>query len=330
LAPARGWTATKLSGALLSGLFLAALVAGMGVNALFASPSVLLDYYAPGAPGAPLSASAAPGNASATLHWHIPSTNGGSPIVGYVVTPYDGFVPLAAQSFPATPTTQLITGLTNAQTYIFKVAAVNGSGLGPQSVASNAVKVGSPGTPTISTVIPGKNQVTLKLTAPTATNGSPITGYVVTPFVGGVAQTIRVLNSAATTGVVGGLTDGRSYTFGVAARNKNGTGLMSAASASVVVAGAPGAPTDVQAARVAAGTLRVSFVAGATNGLPITSFTATCSSGKAGGVTATNRATTGPITVTDLTPKKSYRCSVTATNARGTGPPSRRSPPVTP
>lgn len=320
----------KAERVLLSGLFIAALVAGMGVNALFASPSVLLDYYAPGAPGAPLSASAAPGNTSATLHWHIPLTSGGSPIVGYVVTPYDGFVPLAAQSFPATPTTQLITGLTNDQTYIFKVAAVNGSGLGPQSAASNAVKIGSPGTPTITTVIPGKNQVTLKLTAPAATNGSPITGYVVTPFLAGVAQTIRVLNSPATTAVVAGLTNGRSYTFRVAAKNKDGTGLMSAESASVVVAGVPGPPTDVQAVRAAAGTLRVSFVPGANNGLPITRFTATCVSGKAGGVTGTNQATASPIAVTGLTVKKSYRCDITATNARGTGLASQRSPTVTP
>ena len=61
--------------------------------ALLASPSPLLDYYAPGSPSAPVAASAAPGNGNATLHWHIPTNNGNGPITGYVVTPYITFVP---------------------------------------------------------------------------------------------------------------------------------------------------------------------------------------------------------------------------------------------
>jgi hypothetical protein len=305
-------------------------MAGMGLNALFASPSVLLDYYAPGAPGTPQSASAVPGNGNATLHWHVPVTNGDSPIVGYVVTPYNGVVPLAPQSFPASPTTRVITGLTNGKSYIFKVAAVNGSGLGPQSAASIAIKVGSPGAPTAPKAIPGKNQVTLKWVVPTATNGGAVTGYAVTPYLSGVPLTVRVFNSPATTDVIAFLINGRSYTFRVAARNKFGTSLASPLTAAVLVAGAPAPPSHVKAARAARGQLRVAFTPGVNNGLPITSFTATCISGKAGGVTNTKTGAASPLVVTGLTLNKAYYCNVKGINARGAGPASPKSNTVIP
>jgi hypothetical protein len=316
-----------LGSALLSGLFLGALVAGMGLNALVASPSALLDYYAPGSPGAPVSASAAPGNASATLHWHIPTNSGNGPITAYVITPYLSFVPQPPRTYPATPTTQIITGLSNAKTYFFKIAAINALGFGPQSAGSNSIRVGAPGTPTTVKALPGKNQATVRWVAPTITNGSPLNGYVVTPFLTGVAQTIRVFNSLGTTQVVKGLLNGRSYTFRVAARNANGTGLVSALSPAVLVAGAPAPPTSVRAARVGAGQLRVAFVPGSSNGLTITSFTVTCTS--TNGATRAKRAATSPVVVAGLSPNHSYKCNVRAANIRGTGPVSSKSNTVT-
>lgn len=318
---------TKLGSALLSGLFLGALGAGMGLNALLANPSPLLDYYAPGSPTAPLSASAAPGNGTATLHWHIPANSGNGPITGYVVTPYRSFVPQSPRTFPAAPTTQVITGLTNGVAYFFKVAAINSSGLGPQSAASNSIHIGAPGTPTGVKAVPGKNQATVKWVAPKTTNGKPLTGYVITPVLSGVPQTIRVSNSLTTTHVVTGLLNGRSYTFGVAAKNVNGTGLLSSLSVAVLVGGAPAPPTNVQAARNGFGKLRVTFVPGSNNGLAITGFTATCTSTN-GGTTRAKRGTTSPITVTDLDASFAYKCNVTATNVRGTSTPSTKSPKV--
>ncbi|MDQ1385944.1 MAG: large repetitive protein [Actinomycetota bacterium] len=79
-----------------------------------------------------------------------------------------------------------------------------------------------------------------ELRAHRAANGSPITSYVVTPFLAGTAQAARVFNSTATAETVTGLTNAASYTFGVAARNGRGTG-PAAASGSVAV-GTPTAP----------------------------------------------------------------------------------------
>ena len=144
----------------------------------------------------------------------------------------------------------------------------------------------------------------------------------------GVAQPIRVFNSISTTQVVNGLLNGRSYTFVVAAKNANGTGLVSAASSAVLVAGAPAPPIGVRAVRAAAGQLRVIFVPGSSNGLAITSFTATCSSNN-GGVSRSTRGAASPIVVPGLSLNKSYTCNVRATNIRGTGPVSTKSKAVT-
>ena len=76
-------------------------------------------------------------------------------------------------------------------------------------------------------------------TAPASNGGSAITGYVVTPYIAGVAQAAQTFSSAATTETVTGLTAGTSYTFKVAAVNAAGTGPASAASAAVTVNAGP-------------------------------------------------------------------------------------------
>src|SRR6202000_3214965 len=70
-------------------------------------------------------------------------------------------------------------------------------------------------------------------TAPASEGGSPITGYKITPYLGGVAQTATTTTGAATSGSVKGLTNGSAYTFTVAAINAVGTGAESTASTAV-------------------------------------------------------------------------------------------------
>ena len=69
----------------------------------------------PTAPGAPTGVTATAGNGSANVSWTAPSSNGGSPITSYTVTPYIGSTaqtPVTVTgSPPATSTT--VTGLTN-------------------------------------------------------------------------------------------------------------------------------------------------------------------------------------------------------------------------
>ncbi|MDQ1422388.1 MAG: large repetitive protein, partial [Acidimicrobiaceae bacterium] len=64
-------------------------------------------------------------------------------------------------------------------------------------------------------------------------NGSTISAYVVTPFIGAVAQATQTFNGTALTETVSGLTAGTAYTFSVTAQNLAGTGPPSVRSSSV-------------------------------------------------------------------------------------------------
>ena len=95
------------------------------------------------------------------------------------------------------------------------------------------------GAPTSVTGMAGDASVTLSWNAPASDGGSAITGYRVTPFIGGVAQTPTVFASPLLIQTVTGLTNGTAYTFTVSAINAVGTGSPSPPSAPLTpVAGA--------------------------------------------------------------------------------------------
>ena len=191
-------------------------------------------YVYNSAPATPTAPTATAGITSATVTWTAPASNG-STITGYTVTPSKAGVAQTPVSFDASTTTRTLTSLTAGSSYTFTVTAVNAVGTGAASPASNAVTpYAVPAAPTSPTVTAGTTAATLTWTAPAA-NGSPITGYVVTPYVAGVAQTPRTFTGTATTQTVTGLTGGTAYTFTVAAQNAAGTGPASAASTAVTV-----------------------------------------------------------------------------------------------
>jgi len=183
----------------------------------------------------------------------------------------------------------------------------------------------SPSSPLYVSSVPGNRSATVIWKPPVSNGGSPVTGYLVTPYLGSVALAVRVFNSTKTTATVTGLQNGKNYRFEVAARSA-GTGAWSPMRGLVTV-GAPGRPGKV-AAKAMSGSLRVTFTAPASNGAAITSYTATCASPN-GGVTKSKSRAASPITVTGVTTGKAYRCRVAATNSRGTGPRSLPSASVT-
>jgi hypothetical protein len=81
----------------------------------------------------------------------------------------------------------------------------------------------------------GHTSATVRWTAPATNNGSVVTAYTVTPYLGAAAQTPTVFNSTATTEIVGGLTTGKVYSFKVTARNARGVSPQSPSSNAVTV-----------------------------------------------------------------------------------------------
>ena len=269
-------------------------------------------------PGAPSGVKGAGYNTAVVVTWTAPRTDGGSPITGYAVTASPGGTTCST----AGALSCKVSGLTNGTPYTFTVRAGNAVGQGPASPASSPVtpNPGPPFAPTGVSATRGDLSATVAWKVPDA-NGSPISGYTVTSSPESKACTTTTQLSCAVTG----LTNGRAYTFTVAATNGLGTGPASTASNSVTPAGLPLAPAGVQATPFNSSAL-VSWAAAADNGSPITGYTATAAPG---GMTCS---TTGALscTVAGLANGTPYTFTVTATNSVGTGPASAPSAVVAP
>lgn len=103
----------------------------------------------------------------------------------------------------------------------------------------------APGAPTVSDG-PGNGTVNVKWNAP-ANNNSPISSYRVTWSGGSSGSQNFPAGAAGTTQTIGGLADGRSYTFQVAAVNAIGTSAASQSSNPVTPWGTPTAPRNLRA-----------------------------------------------------------------------------------
>jgi len=192
----------------------------------------------PAAPAAPTGVSATATQGSATVTWTAPSP-GTSPITSYTVTPYIGSTARPATTVTGSPpaTSATISGLTNGITYTFTVTATNAVGSGPASTASNPVTPSAPTAPAAPASLaatPGNASAIVAWTAPAA-DGSPITSYTVTPYIGSTAQPATTVTGSppATSATISGLTNGTTYTFTVTATNAVGTGPASSPSSAV-------------------------------------------------------------------------------------------------
>ena len=294
--------------------FTASAINGVGTGAASTASNAVTPATTP---SAPTIGNALPGNTTASVSWSAPSSNGGQPITGYTVTPYVSGVAGTPVTFSGTGTSHTVTGLANGTTYTFRAAANNVLGSGAQSADSVQVTVGAPGVPGFQAAAPGNTTAKVAWTAPSNTNGSPVTGYQVTPYVGSLAGSPQVFPTTATSDVVPGLTNGTTYTFAVAAINANGVGA--AAMTAATLEGAPTGP-GFPAAAPGTTTARLSWLASAANGSPILGYVVTPYVGSVAQPPTTFNSAATTETVVGLTSGVSYSFKVGGFNAVGTGP----------
>lgn len=219
-------------------------------------------------PSAPRSVLAVPAGTSVVLTWTAPASNGGSPVTGYDVfvgtvqgkematylslsqnsvaysnlhTDYATYANLfksPVNGSPITGLTYTATGLTNGTTYYFVVVAINAIGTSGPSSEVSAVP-GFPTAPIMGTAVPGSTQATVNWLPPQYNGGSAVTGYTITTYPGGATTGA---GPSATSIVITGLSNRRSYYFQVNATNANGTGPQSDQSNTVTPEGVPQPP----------------------------------------------------------------------------------------
>ncbi len=298
-------------------------------------------------PGAPRNVSAIGGDRSATVTWSPPYNNGGSEILGYLVT--------AKSSTNSTDKTCLASGssatsctfmggtdsqnsnaLMNGVAYDFEVIAQNMAGSSIPAITQYPVTpmpTNSPGILTGIMAKPGDAKATIRWTPDTNDNDQPIQQYIVNAL-----GTDRYCYSEASANscTVIGLTNGQSYSFVVKARNSFGIGLANTPD-SMSTAIPFTVPDSPQSPELTTG-LSQQLIAIWKNptfdgGSPIMSYQALAY--ELGSTTSTNNMCTidesgTTCSIRQLDPNKLYTVKVIAINAAGPSAPSVSSNAISP
>ncbi len=269
------------------------------------------------APAAPTRlASSAITASSVTLSWTPPTNVGSSPITSYLVE-YKRSNVASYTSTTVTTNSAVVSGLTAASTYNFRVSATNASGTSAPTAVLNATTSAVPVAPTaprtLSTVTAYADAISLRWTAPT-TSGGTLTGYIVQRNIAGTWTTIATVSGTTTTYVATGLSASTSNQFQVFATNAAGTSPASNTLTVTTGTGIPNAPSGLRTSglNTSGATLTWSAVAAANYSSP-TTYTVRVY--QAGNVIQTfNGVTTASQVVGSLTTKTAYQFDVTATS----------------
>jgi len=175
-----------------------------------------------------------PGSTQVALTWTAPASNGGSAITDYVVeyklTSSGTWLTFADGT--STTASATVTGLVNASSYDFRVAAVNGIGQSAYTTITGVTPAAAPTAPAAPTQLGVTTDTTnghlvVGWTAPASNGGSAITDYLIEIRLSGTTTWTTVSHGAFTGtsfDITTGLTSGQTYDIRVSAINAQGTG----------------------------------------------------------------------------------------------------------
>jgi len=310
-------------------------------------------------PAAPAITTVKGGDVSVAVTWTAPSTTGGTGVVisSYSVQAYQNGNPVQGKTCTTNGAlTCTVFGLTNGQSYTFKVTAANLIGTGAASSASSSVSAvappsSAPSQPTLTAASSTDHKsINLSWSSSLCTAGNkcatggktyPVTGYVVVSSPAGATCTAKSGSTVSTAtqnyNCVG--TPGVTYSFQVAATNKPSSGTVpsnigqgpySNSTTGILIQGVPMTPQNLNIA-AKNGNITVSFSLDTTSALqtggsPITAFavTATDPTSAVSGGTCSPGSLTGTnfiCTISGLSTVTAFNLSITATNSFGASVP---------
>ncbi|WP_067501180.1 fibronectin type III domain-containing protein [Actinoplanes sp. TFC3] len=286
-------------------------------------------------PSAPLDLGIMPGDMQGTVYFLPPDDDGGAAITTYEVSTNGGdtWNPLSVTPDEDDYLKGSLTSLANGTTYQVKVRARNIAGAGAASeTATVTPRAAVPGPPIALLTTAADHAAKVQFLAPLDDGGSPITAYEVS--INGGETWTALPATTNPNGVhlanVTGLTNGITYQLKVRARNANGAGDASLASAVTPlgvpdvpqpVATVPTAPIEVTASATSAGAT-IAFRAPVSDGGSV--ITAYQVSTDGGATWTAQPATVSPtgthvMTLTGLTGGRTYQVKVRAVNVIGAG-----------
>jgi titin len=250
-------------------------VAVFAINAIGTGEYAVTTVTPMGAPEAPESLRAIPGDGSVSIDWRTPATNG-SPITGYVVTVVGDDSRSCLVVFGLGSSLYhscIIDGLVNGTEYRFRAVALSLIGEGAEAISTPVRPAGAPSAATDVVAVAGPGRAEVSWTA-AAANGSPIDSYTA-QVVGSPLRscTYRIGVSTGDACVISGLTNGVSVSFIVIAHNEFGNGPSSVASAPVIPRAPPSVPTGVVAIR-SGDRVTITWSASDPQGSPVLSYVA--------------------------------------------------------
>ncbi|GAA2175704.1 hypothetical protein GCM10009846_26630 [Agrococcus versicolor] len=199
-------------------------------------------------PGAPTGLTAQARDASVSLSWALPASDGGAAIDAWrIEASADGGEWETVDATVLAGRSTLVEDLTNGVSYAFRVTAGNVAGFGSPSGIASATPFTLPEAPTSLVATPGAASMQLSWAAPAVDGGADVTSYAIELRAEGSEEWI-VSNAVVLTGTmasVSGLENGVTYDLRVAAINAAGRGPWVQASATPRTV--PDAPVDVVA-----------------------------------------------------------------------------------